>query len=297
MAKDLLSRYIWLVDTIKRHGRITRGEIDEQWKRSRFSQGDGIPRRTFYNYRVAIEELFNLNIECDPSTYEYYITCEDTHSESMNNWVLNSAATSGIITGAHDLSGRIFLEQVPSARDHLGIFVEAIRESNIVRFDYLPYTRSIPTRAIDFEPYLLRIFGQRWYAVGRNVKEDKIKTYALDRVSAVQQLTGHFDLPAWFEPTEYFTDAFGIIVDHSEPRLIEIRTDSTQAKYLRALPLHHSQSEMVGDGYSIFTYRMRLTTDLLNEILSYGSRLTVLNPPELRAMVASELRKALKPYE
>ena len=54
---------------------------------------------------------------------------------------------------------------------------------------------------------------------------------------------------------------------------------------------------MVGDGYSIFTYRMRLTTDLLNEILSYGSRLTVLNPPELRAMVASELRKALKPYE
>ena len=62
MAKDLLSRYIWLVDTIKRHGRITRGEIDEQWKRSRFSQGDGIPRRTFYNYRVAIEELFNLSL-------------------------------------------------------------------------------------------------------------------------------------------------------------------------------------------------------------------------------------------
>ena len=34
MAKDLINRYIWLVDTIRRYGRITRQELDERWQRS-----------------------------------------------------------------------------------------------------------------------------------------------------------------------------------------------------------------------------------------------------------------------
>ena len=75
MARDLFNRYIWLVDTIRRYGRITRQEIDECWRRSRFSDGSSrLPRRTFYNYRQAVEELFSINIECDPSTFEYYIS-------------------------------------------------------------------------------------------------------------------------------------------------------------------------------------------------------------------------------
>ena len=51
------------------------------------------------------------------------------------------------------------------------------------------------------------------------------------------------------------------------------------------------------DRYSIFYYRMRITPDLVEEILSHGPRLTVLEPPELRAMVQTELRQALQAYE
>ena len=32
MAKDLLQRYIWLVDTIRRHGRMSRGQTGRLWK-------------------------------------------------------------------------------------------------------------------------------------------------------------------------------------------------------------------------------------------------------------------------
>ena len=74
MAKDLLNRYIWIIDTIRRYGRISRRDLDECWRRSPYGNGElSIPRRTFFNYRHAIEELFSLSIECDPSTYEYYI--------------------------------------------------------------------------------------------------------------------------------------------------------------------------------------------------------------------------------
>ena len=65
----------------------------------------------------------------------------------------------------------------------------------------------------------------------------------------------------------------------------------------RALPLHASQIETVSDKFSLFTYRMRLTDDFLAELLSYGPRVTVLEPPELRAMVLDSLRASLAEYE
>ena len=50
MAKDTLSRYVWIVDTIRRYGRISRRELNECWARSRFANGETeIPRRTFFN--------------------------------------------------------------------------------------------------------------------------------------------------------------------------------------------------------------------------------------------------------
>ena len=73
MARNLLSRYIWLVDTIRRYGHITRRQLDEAWRRSPYSDGDPLPRRTFYNYRQAIEELFNITIGYNATDNTYYI--------------------------------------------------------------------------------------------------------------------------------------------------------------------------------------------------------------------------------
>ncbi len=62
----LLSRYIWLIDTINSAGYITREEIDRRWSRSLLSEGETtIPERTFHRWRIAIEELFQISIEYD----------------------------------------------------------------------------------------------------------------------------------------------------------------------------------------------------------------------------------------
>ena len=65
MAKDLFNRYLWLVDTIYRAGTITLDEINRKWLQCEMSNGEEIPNRTFHNHRKAIEELFDINIECD----------------------------------------------------------------------------------------------------------------------------------------------------------------------------------------------------------------------------------------
>lgn len=74
MAKDLFNKYIWLVDTIYKAGRITLEEVNERWLRNEMSGGEEIPLRTFHNHRKAIEEIFDINIECNKrGGYYYYI--------------------------------------------------------------------------------------------------------------------------------------------------------------------------------------------------------------------------------
>ena len=103
-------------------------------------------------------------------------------------------------------------------------------------------------------------------------------------------------MPGNFDAEDYFRHSFGIVFSQGEPRRVTLRVEPRQAKYFRALPLHHSQSEMVTDGYSVFTYYLRLTPDFVQELLSYGPRVTVIGPPELRAMIIQNLNESIENY-
>ncbi len=263
---------------------------------SPYSDGSPMPRRTFYNYRAAIEELFNINIECNPSTYEYYIDSGDSHQESVTDWLLNSAAMSNVLSTVKDVSDRIFLEDVPSARLYLSQVISALREHHPLHFTYRPYTRVNPTRDVVIEPYFLKIFRQRWYVTGLNVRDGIIKTYALDRMEDVVMGSETFSPDGNFDAENFVKDSFGIVFNQSEPRSVVIRANSRRAKYLRALPLHHSQREELHDDFSDFHYRLRLTPDLVQELLSLGADVKVMSPPQLRAMVTTALKAAIDQY-
>lgn len=297
MVKDLLNRYVWIIDTIRRYGRITRRELDECWRRSNFSNGTSLPRRTFYNYRQAIEEFFNITIQVDQATFEYYIASEDAHNEDVTEWLLNSAATNDVLSSSREVSGKIFLENVPSAREHLSTVITALKTQCPVRFDYHPYTRNTPTTGVTVEPYFLKIFRQRWYLTGRNISDERIKTYALDRISGAVILPDKFTPDPTFDAETYSRDSFGIIFSQNAAKRIVVRTDARQAKYFRALPLHHSQQEMVHDEFSDFVYRLRITEDFVAELLSYGPKIQIIEPPELRAIIRDSLEQSLKNYE
>jgi hypothetical protein len=294
MSKDLFNRYIWIVDTIKRYGRISRRELDRRWRNSPYSDGEGLARRTFYNYRQAIEDLFKINIECDPTTYEYYID-DNGNGEGVTNWLLNSVVTNNVLSDSREVSSRIFLEDIPSAREHLSTVVDALKEYRTLSFSYAPFTRLL-AREVVLEPYFLKLFHQRWYVTGRNVREDTLKTYALDRMFDAIVGPDHYEVPEGFDAEEFCRDTFGIVFTQGETKHVTIRTDSQQARYLRALPLHGSQQEMIHDKFSIFHYNLKLTPDLVGELLRYGPNIVVLEPPELRAMMLNQLRATLDLY-
>jgi len=298
MARNLINRYVWLVDTINRYGRITLKDLNDAWLSSEISEGKPLARRTFFHYRDGIEEMFDIDIKCDKSTFEYYI--DDTGGENnarLRSWLMDSISMSGMLSGAHGIIERIMLENVPSAREHLPVIIDALKQNRRIRFSYKSYTRSLPTDDIIVEPYFVKIFKQLWYVIGLNVKDGLIKTYSLDRMSNLNLLRDSFIMPEHIKPSEFFKDCFGIITNRNSPKRIVLRVEPTQAKYFRALPLHSSQQEDVHDQYSIFSYWMRITYDLKEELMSHGASIEVLEPPELKALIRTELEQALKNYQ
>ena len=74
MAKNLLNKYVWLVETIYKAKRITFEEINEKWLANDLSEGIELALRTFHKWRIAAEEMFGLIIECErKGGYHYYI--------------------------------------------------------------------------------------------------------------------------------------------------------------------------------------------------------------------------------
>ena len=296
MARNLINKYLWILETIERHGSILRTDLNHLWQNSSVSGGEPLARRTFYNYRNGIEELFGIKIGYNASTYEYFIEESSDSAVIFNSWLINSLSINGMLSDASAIAERVMLEEVPSARQHLPVIIDAIKASRKLRIDYRPFYRVSSTDGIIIEPYFLRIFRQRWYVIGYNTKDRKIKTYSLDRIGEATLTDEHFDMPD-INVKDFFKNFFGITTSMSEPKRVVIRTDSEQAKYLRALPLHASQSETVCEGYSLFHYNICITLDFLQELLSFGQRITVISPPELKAMIVEELKASLSHYD
>lgn len=298
MNKNLISRYIWLVDTLNTHGKLTREQINDLWLRSSIGDGNPLPQRTFYHYRRAIEEIFKIDIACNRQG-EYYIEREDgDESNGVTDWLLDSFAVNNILAESPDIADRIEVEEVPSAREFLQAVINSLRAGAVIRFSYAGFNRSLTERDIEFHPYFLKRYKQRWYMIGQRVRTGDLRTYALDRVKSLELTGEHFSLPEGISMADLFGNILGVTSSKAEERTVRLRATRTQAKYFRALPLHRSQKEeLTGPDYSEFSYRLKLNYELVHELMSLGDGVKVLAPKELQIMVADGLKKALRQYE
>ena len=88
MAKNLLNKYVWLVETIYKAKRISFEDINLRWLDNDMSEGKPLSIRTFHKWRIAIEEMFGLIIENEKGgQYRYYIqNADDLRNGSMRSW-------------------------------------------------------------------------------------------------------------------------------------------------------------------------------------------------------------------
>lgn len=298
MTKDLFDKYIWLVDTIYRAGKITFEEINERWLRSRLSEGEDIPLRTFHNWRIAIEQVFDININCNrKGGYYYYIeNADDMQKGGVRNWLLNTFAVNNLINESHHLKRRILFEEIPSGRKYLTSVIEAMRDGLEIELYYQSYWYEEPS-TYTLQPYCIKVFKQRWYVIGFCKERNNIRTFSLDRIQQLTTLDAKFVYPKDFDPEAYFADYFGIMIENKKLETIRIKVYGMHVQYIRALPLHRSQCEIeTTEDYSIFEYRMKPTLDFRQELLSRGADVEVLAPLTFREEMIQSVDKMSSLY-
>ena len=289
MAKNLLNKYVWLVETIYKAKKISFKEINKRWLDNDLSEGKEMSIRTFHKWRQYIEEMFGIIIENETGgQYRYYIeNAHELSNGSLRSWLFNTLTVSNLMMDSAIIKDKILFEEIPDGEQYLPVIIEALKYNTILEMTYKSFFRD-EANTFTVEPYCIKAFKQRWYLVARSPYYEKIMIYALDRVHQLEPTAIHFDYPEDFKAKDYFDECFGIIANAKcKVETVKLKVSAGQANYLRSLTLHQSQKEIErNDEYSIFTVRLRPTFDFQQEILSMGSDIEVLAPRWFRDEVA-----------
>ena len=132
-------------------------------------------------------------------------------------------------------------------------------------------------------------------------KEIGVRIFSLDQISNLKVMETTFPLPKAFTAEDYFKDVYGITTGMNGPlQTIELQVANARANYFRALPLHHSQKELVekkDDEYSYFTYELRPSNDFYQALLHHAEHVEVISPKEVREAMATKVRAMAEKYQ
>lgn len=302
MALNQTNKLVWIVNTIRNHGRISFANLNDLWvEESDLSDGKDMLKRTFHKWLQNIRDTFGLDIECEKcGQYRYYIeNSQELRTKSFERWLISTYSVSNSLAASKSIKDRIILEDVPSGMDYLDPIIDAMKQNRFIHITYYNYWRN-DEREHYVMPLCVKLFRQRWYLVGREWPIEKDLVFCLDRICDLRPSSHTFDFPDDFLPQEYFEGCFGIIVDDETPvETVRLKVSTGQANYLRDLPLHESSQQEVecNNEYSIFQLRVRPTFDFQQEILWNGEDIEVLSPEWLRKEIAGKIKRMWNKYK
>ena len=136
MAKQLLRRYIWLIDTIRSADGITFEEINSRWLRSSLNEdGKVLPKRTFHDHIDAILDEFDIEIACDRNDGYRYRIREYEEYGSIRKTMVDALVLNNSVREHPEIGGRIIFHDQSHGGNLPGI-LQGLRDRRIIRFRY-----------------------------------------------------------------------------------------------------------------------------------------------------------------
>jgi predicted DNA-binding transcriptional regulator YafY len=251
-------------------------------------------KRTFLRDKDDILSIFKKEIRYNLQDRRYYVE-EDPMTDSFGERVTDAYHTYLALNLADNISQHILFER----RQPLGLanfhgLLHAIQKKLYVKFNYEKFLDHNITER-EAIPFALKEFKSRWYLVCRDTNDQQTKTFALDRMSAVEvtkkKIKGELD----FSVADYFQHCFGIIRPseaQAQPAQIKLTFSQPLGKYIKSLPLHCSQQILTETEDELtISLLLYITHDLIMELLSYGHDVKVLEPLSLRKTLNTVLQK------
>lgn len=188
----------------------------------------------------------------------------------------------------------------------LGLIFNYISHKNVVKVCYSAFVKA--KAGIEFHPYLLKQYNDRWYLIGAADNDGKILTLALDRITNIEPVANKEFIEPDEDFAERFDDIVGVtIIDGKPLEHIVFWVSDVSKDYVESKPIHGSQKSINNDedlrrqypklvGGRFFSIDCIPNYELIRELTSFGRELMVLKPKDVRAKVLEWFCKAAERY-
>ena len=278
-----------------RHRPLSWSEIDRilQEQSTLLEYNLTVSQRQFQRDIADISTLYGISIESNRSKKQYFIQQDTEEAErALDAFDVFNLMRLGNI----DSKKIVFEQRKPRGTEYLGDIVHALHNGRALYFDYSKYYETeVEHRRL--YPILLKEVRNRWYVIGQDLDKDSLRIFPLDRILALEVVkAGNFKaLKA--DPDTLFEHSFGIILPREDQQIEEVILSYSvfQGKYIKSLPLHHTQ-EIVVDNEEELRVKLNIyvTHDFVMELLSVGAEVKVIAPESLADRMKEEYRKSLQ---
>jgi predicted DNA-binding transcriptional regulator YafY len=256
-----------------------------------------ISKRTFQRDVADIRTIYNIDIQYDFSRRVYFIYHDD--KPEVSERILEAFDTFNALNITDRLSNYIhFAKRKPTGTENLYDLLHAIKNQVQIKFSHQKFWDAEPTQR-EVQPYALKEFNNRWYLMANDLKDNKIKSFGLDRLNKLEITKKGFHIPIDFDINQHYKYCFGIVGPNAQkPTDIILSFEPVEGQYIKSMPLHETQ-EILQDNKDELVIKLRLfiTHDFLMELLSHGDRVKVIKPDKLITNITSIYQSALSIYK
>lgn len=300
MSKQVeqMRRMLLILNNIKQRQRISKQELLSRVNdRLYWIYGyKEVGVRTLERDLEDIESMFCVNISYDRSNNYYIIDRQSRDYDTKMAELLMNFDLLNSLGSENNLSSFVVAEHHrPQHSEWLPSLISAIKNTHPVTFTYIDYRRDNSTFPHRVEPHYLKESNQRWYLLG--YEDGILKNFGVDRIRNLEILSDEtFKRSMNIDVDELFRDCYGI---WNDPRMpiedIVLRFSPLDGRFIKSLPIHHSQNIIVDDEKEFrISLRLRITNDFVMELLSRSKSLEVLEPQHLRDEIREIYENAIK---
>ena len=174
----------------------------------------------------------------------------------------------------------------------------AIQSQTEIKLEYKRFDAEI-AKSYRFQPYLLREYMNRWYAIGHLSETNEIRTFGLDRIVGLTDSGVKFKRIRKNDVSRLFPNVIGIHASEQDiAEEIELVCQSFQGNLLKTLPLHASQRLIRETDCEItFTYNLVVNLELKQRLLMMATQAKVTKPSSLKTEMETMIAEAMDFYK
>lgn len=256
--------------------------------------------RNFIRDKNEILSMFKKEISYNSSSRKYYLE-EDEIVDDFGERIADTFNTYVALNMMEGIADFVHLEKRrPHGMEHFNELMQALKSKLLIRFEYEKFDNSDASDR-KVEPLALKEFESRWYLLAKDLKDNAIKTFALDRMSRLETTKQKSKSGELFNVNQYFEHCFGITRPSdtdAKPEEIILSFKGNKGKYIKTLPLHSSQQIVKDDDEELqVKVTLFLTHDFVMEILKHGREVEVLQPMKLRKKMQETMTRTLNFYQ